>query len=105
MASGTGVATGSMSESVLDSIFKVIQSRKINAPAGSYTAELFAGGEDRILKKVGEEAIEVIVAAKGEGDDRVVYEMADLVYHCMVLLAQRGLTWEAIEAELARRVK
>jgi phosphoribosyl-ATP pyrophosphohydrolase len=92
-------------ESVVGSVFKVVESRKSNAPVGSYTAELFAGGEDRILKRVGEEAIEVIVAAKGEGDDRVVYEMADLVYHCLVLLAERGLTWQAIETELARRVK
>ena len=95
----------SVGESIVRSIFKVVESRKVNAPAGSYTAELFAGGEDLILKKVGEEAVEVIVAAKGEGDERVVYEMADLVYHCLVLLAERGLSWEAIETELARRVK
>ena len=101
MPSVTGPVTGS----VVGSVFNVVESRKANAPAGSYTAELFAGGEDRILKKIGEEAIEVIVAAKGEGDDRVVYEMADLVYHCLVLLAERGLAWEAIENELARRVK
>ncbi len=88
---------------VLDELFAIIESRKSQAPAGSYTARLLAAGEDEIIKKVGEEAVEVIVAAKGQGDARLVAEVADLVYHTMVLLAARGLTWQAVEEELARR--
>jgi phosphoribosyl-ATP pyrophosphohydrolase len=64
---------------------------------------LFAAGENEIVKKVGEEAIEVIVAAKGQGDERVVSEVADLIYHTLVLLAARGIAWRAVEDELARR--
>ncbi|MBI4788685.1 MAG: phosphoribosyl-ATP diphosphatase [Chloroflexi bacterium] len=90
---------------VLDRLFATIESRKTNAPEGSYTAKLFAAGEDEIVKKIGEEAIEVIVAAKGQGDARVVSELADLIYHAMVLLASRGITWRAVEEELARRMK
>lgn len=92
-------------ESVVQSVFEVVQSRRSSASPDSYTAKLFSAGENEIVKKVGEEAIEVIVAANGEGDERVVYEMADLVYHCLVLLAARGLTWGDVEAELARRIK
>ncbi|MFN8439930.1 MAG: phosphoribosyl-ATP diphosphatase [Caldilineaceae bacterium] len=90
---------------VIQSLFTTIQARKLNPPSGSYTAKLFADGENEILKKMGEEVVEVIVAAKGQGDDRVIYEMADLVYHSLVLLAARGLEWSQIEEELARRVK
>ncbi len=90
---------------VLDQLFAMIESRKVSAPADSYTARLFAAGENEIVKKIGEEAIEVIVAAKGQGDARVVSEMADLVYHSMVLLASRGIAWHAVEEELARRFK
>ncbi|MBI5653772.1 MAG: phosphoribosyl-ATP diphosphatase [Chloroflexi bacterium] len=88
---------------VLNQLYAVIASRKTNAPAGSYTAQLFAAGENEIVKKVGEEAIEVIVAAKGQGDARVVSEVADLIYHTLVLLASRGIAWRAVEDELARR--
>ncbi len=90
---------------VLDQLFATIEARKRNPPAGSYTATLFQAGENEIVKKVGEEAIEVIVAAKGQGDERVVSETADLVYHVMVLLAARGIAWHAVEDELARRFK
>jgi phosphoribosyl-ATP pyrophosphohydrolase len=90
---------------VIEALFQTIQERKQNPPPGSYTASLFARGENEICKKIGEEAVEVILAAKGEGDDRVIYEMADLVYHNLVLLAARGLTWNAVEQELARRFK
>ncbi len=90
---------------VLDQLFATIESRKVSAPADSYTARLFAAGENEIVKKIGEEAIEVIVAAKGQGDARVVSEMADLVYHSMVLLASRDIAWHAVEEELARRFK
>jgi phosphoribosyl-ATP pyrophosphohydrolase len=90
---------------VLDTLYTMIASRKSNPPPDSYTAKLFAAGEDEIVKKLGEEAIEVIVAAKGQGEDRIVYEMADLIYHAMVLLASRGIAWRAVEEELARRFR
>jgi phosphoribosyl-ATP pyrophosphohydrolase len=92
-------------DNILQTLFTTIMARKENPPAGSYTAQLFAAGEDEILKKIGEEAIEVIVAAKSQGDERIIYEMADMVYHSMVLLALRGISWNEIENELARRVK
>ncbi|MBI3915168.1 MAG: phosphoribosyl-ATP diphosphatase [Chloroflexi bacterium] len=90
---------------VLTELFATIQARKTSAPAESYTARLFAAGEDEIVKKVGEEAIEVIVAAKGQGDARVIAETADLFYHALVLLAARGIAWRAVEDELAQRMK
>lgn len=89
--------------STLDQLWATIQARKTTMPEGSYTAFLFQKGENEILKKLGEEAIEVLIAAKGEGDERVIYESADMIYHLLVLLAARGLTWRQIEAELARR--
>ena len=88
---------------VIEELFAVIEARKANAPAGSYTAQLFAHGENEMLKKMGEEMVEVIVAAKGETTERVIYELADVVYHTLVFLAARGLSWTAVEAELARR--
>jgi phosphoribosyl-ATP pyrophosphohydrolase len=87
----------------LQDLFALVQSRRQSAPAGSYTARLFAAGEDEIVKKVGEEAVEVILAAKGQGDERLVSEVADLFYHALVLLAARGLTLLDVEAELERR--
>ena len=93
-----------MSE-VLEALERTIEDRKQNPPPGSYTATLFAAGMPRIAQKVGEEGVETVVAALSQGDDRVVAEMADLVYHCLVLLAARGLRWGAVEAELAQRFK
>ena len=87
----------------LDQLFELVRSRRENAPAGSYTAKLFAAGEDEMVKKVGEEAIEVVLAVKGQGNQRVVEEMADLYYHSLVLLASRGLSLADVEAELERR--
>lgn len=87
----------------LTRLWATIEARKAQRPAGSYTVQLLEAGENEILKKVGEEAVEVIIAAKGEGNDRVLYESADLIYHVMVLLAARDLTWGDVEAELARR--
>jgi len=87
----------------LDQLFELVHSRRDNAPPGSYTAQLFAAGEDEIVKKVGEEAIEVVLAVKGQGNQRVVEEMADLYYHSLVLLAARGLSLADVEAELERR--
>jgi len=87
---------------VLDELFAVILDRKENPTAGSYTAKLLADG-DEALKKVGEEAIEVVLAGKGQSDQRLVEESADLLYHLLVLLASRGLTLDVVRAELARR--
>ncbi len=77
--------------------------RKNHPTAESYTARLLAAGENEIVKKIGEEAVEVILAAKGQGDGRVIEESADLLYHLLVLLVSRGLSWTDVEAELARR--
>jgi phosphoribosyl-ATP pyrophosphohydrolase len=87
----------------LTKVFDVIQDRRANPKPGSYTNQLFFRGEDEIIKKIGEEAVEVILAVKGQGDERVISELADLTYHCLVLLAQRGLTPEDVAAELERR--
>lgn len=89
--------------SMLERLYQIICARRDAPRADSYTSHLLARGEDQILKKIGEEAIEVIVAAKGQGDQRLVEEIADLTYHLLVLLALRGLRPADIEAELARR--
>jgi len=88
---------------IMERLWAVIQDRKAHPRAGSYTCQLLEAGQARILKKIGEEAIEVIVAAQSEGDERLVSELADLTYHLLVLLAARDLTWADVEAELARR--
>lgn len=91
--------------SFLHTLFQTIQDRKKNPKAGSYTNTLFEMGEDEIIKKVGEEAVEIILAAKGQGDQRLIEESADLMYHLLVLLAHKGLTLEDVERELERRHK
>lgn len=93
----------SATSTILDELFDVILDRHANRPPGSYTARLLNAGDDEILRKVGEETMEVILAAKGQGDDRLVSEVADLLYHLLVLLAARGLTLADVEAELRRR--
>jgi len=93
-----------MSET-LQQLWSTIESRKQNPPPGSYTAELFAAGIPRIAQKVGEEAVETAVAALSEGDDRLLSEMADLIYHCLVLLSAKNLSWADLQDELARRFK
>ncbi len=87
----------------LTDLFEIVQARKTNPPPDSYTARLLAAGEDEIVKKVGEEAVEVILAVKGQGEARVISEVADLLYHTLVLLAARDLTLAEVEAELTRR--
>ncbi len=87
----------------IDQLYQIICDRRDNPSAGSYTARLLAAGEDEIVKKVGEEAIEVILAAKSQGDQRLVEEVADLTYHVLVLLAAHRLKPEDIRAELERR--
>lgn len=87
----------------LNDLYTIILERKKHPQSGSYTCALFAKGEDEILKKVGEEAVEVILAAKSQGNPRLVEESADLLYHLLVLLAARDLSPADVEAELERR--
>jgi phosphoribosyl-ATP pyrophosphohydrolase len=87
----------------LNQVFALVADRKTNPKPGSYTNSLFDAGEDEIVKKIGEEAVEVILAVKGQGDERVISELADLTYHCLVLLAHRGLSPADVAAELERR--
>jgi phosphoribosyl-ATP pyrophosphohydrolase len=88
---------------ILNDLYATILDRQANPKPGSYTTALFAAGTDEIVKKVGEEAIEVILAAKAQSDQRVIEESADLLYHLWVLLALRGVTPAQIEAELDAR--
>jgi phosphoribosyl-ATP pyrophosphohydrolase len=88
---------------MLNELFELIEERKAERPSGSYTTELLNGGEDGILKKVGEEAMEVILAAKGQGRERLIEETADLFYHVLVMLSYKGLTLADVEAELRNR--
>lgn len=81
----------------------IIKERKEDPPEGSYTASLFAGGVDAIAQKVGEEAVELVIAAKGESDDRFLNESADLLYHVLVLLTDRGYSLEDVEKVLEGR--
>ncbi|WP_196805046.1 bifunctional phosphoribosyl-AMP cyclohydrolase/phosphoribosyl-ATP diphosphatase HisIE [Butyrivibrio sp. VCB2006] len=90
-------------QKVLDNVFGVIQDRKVNPREGSYTNYLFDKGLDKILKKVGEEATEMVIAAKNEGSNEIVYEMSDFLYHMMVLMAEKNVSWEEITDELSRR--
>ncbi|MBN2500657.1 MAG: phosphoribosyl-ATP diphosphatase [Anaerolineales bacterium] len=88
---------------MLPKLFALIADRKAKMPPDSYTTSLFSSGEDEILKKVGEEAMEVILAAKGQGQQRLIEETADLFYHLFVMLAHYDLTLADIEAELEKR--
>jgi phosphoribosyl-AMP cyclohydrolase / phosphoribosyl-ATP pyrophosphohydrolase len=87
----------------LVALAQTIAQRKNDAPEGSYTAKLFAGGVDRIGKKIGEEATEVVIASKNADRGELVWETTDLLYHVLVLLAERGVTLDEIGDELARR--
>ncbi len=88
---------------MIDELYTIILERKAHPRQGSYTNQLLQAGENKILKKINEEATEVIVAAKAEGDQRLVEEVSDLFYHTLVLLASRGIDLEAVKAELRRR--
>jgi phosphoribosyl-ATP pyrophosphohydrolase/phosphoribosyl-AMP cyclohydrolase len=88
---------------VLGELSRVIHDRKEKMPEGSYTSKLFAAGVDRILKKVGEEAGEVIIAAKNHSKEEIAWEVSDLLYHLLVLLAQEGVSLEDVAKELQGR--
>jgi phosphoribosyl-ATP pyrophosphohydrolase len=92
-----------MSSDILQRLTETLEARKQASPESSYVAKLFSKGEDAILKKVGEEAMEVILASKEGDKTHLVYETADLWFHCMVLLAQHGLSAADVLNELARR--
>lgn len=87
----------------LEGLYQLLQSRKKELPEGSYTTYLFQKGLDKILKKVGEESTEVIIAGKAEDKAETIYEIADLAYHVLVLMVQMGISVEDIRAELASR--
>ena len=87
----------------LEGLYQLLQSRKRELPEGSYTTYLFQKGLDKILKKVGEESAEVIIAGKAEDKAETIYEIADLAYHVLVLMVQMGISVEDIRAELASR--
>ncbi|SDZ83173.1 phosphoribosyl-ATP pyrophosphatase [Thiothrix caldifontis] len=92
-----------MNDNVLAQLAEVLESRKQAEPDSSYVAKLYAKGLDAILKKIGEEATETVMAAKDGEKDKIVYEVADLWFHTLVLLAQQGLHPDAVLEELARR--
>ena len=87
----------------LDGLYNLLIGRKNDKPEGSYTTYLFEKGIDKILKKVGEESTEVIIAAKADDKKETVYEIADLAYHVMVLMVQMGISVDDIKRELAGR--
>ena len=93
-----------MSETI-DALVATIQDRQAHPRPDSYTCKLLSSGQARILKKVGEEAAEVVIAGALEGEERLLSETADLFYHLLVLLVSQGLTWDQVEAELRRRFK
>jgi phosphoribosyl-ATP pyrophosphohydrolase/phosphoribosyl-AMP cyclohydrolase len=90
---------------LLDQLYELIESRERERPAGSYTTYLFNEGLDKILKKVGEESAETIIAAKNDDDARLTAEASDLLYHLLVLLVARGLSLADVAEELASRRK
>mgnify|MGYP002525063959 CR=1 FL=1 len=88
---------------ILEQLADVLDQRKQESAENSYVASLYAQGLDTILKKIGEEATETVIAAKNGDHEQIIYETADLWFHCMVLLADQGLRPEQVLAELQRR--
>ncbi|GBE00310.1 phosphoribosyl-ATP pyrophosphatase [bacterium BMS3Abin07] len=92
-----------MGKKIIKRLYDLILERKEHPVKDSYTCRLFKTGKDEILKKIGEEAIEVIVASKGQTRDRLISEIADLIYHTLVLMAEEGIKPEDVYAELESR--
>lgn len=88
---------------VFESVMSVIKDRKVHPKEGSYTNYLFDKGIDKILKKLGEEATEIVIASKNPNPNEIKYEISDFLYHMMVLMVEKGVTWEEIVEELAKR--
>lgn len=95
--------SASLNEFSLDGLYELLKGRYIEKPQGSYTTYLFEQGIDKILKKVGEESTEVIVAGKGGDKAETIYEIADLTYHVLVLMVYMGISVEEVISELAKR--
>lgn len=89
----------------LNELYEVVLNRKANRVEGSYTSYLFDKGLDKILKKVGEESAEVIIAAKNDDKSELVYEISDLLYHLTVLMVEKGVDYKDIDEELEKRRK
>jgi phosphoribosyl-ATP pyrophosphohydrolase/phosphoribosyl-AMP cyclohydrolase len=87
----------------LENLYALVRTRRVERPKDSYTTYLFDQGLDKILKKVGEESAETIIAAKNDGTQALISEVSDLLYHLVVLLVERGVSLEEVGAELARR--
>lgn len=96
---------GQITSAILSELYDVIQQKRIHGGEKSYTKYLFTSGQDKILKKVGEEAAETIIASKNNNNGEVVYEMSDLWYHCLVLLAYHNISPSELLAELGSRRK
>jgi phosphoribosyl-ATP pyrophosphohydrolase len=92
-----------MSDDILARLMAVLESRKSGDPSSSYVAKLYDQGIDTILKKIGEESAETIIAAKSGDKEQIIYEVADLWFHSLVLLAQQNLTAQQVLDELDRR--
>ncbi|HWY79331.1 MAG TPA: phosphoribosyl-ATP diphosphatase [Candidatus Sulfotelmatobacter sp.] len=88
---------------ICEELYKIIEDRKKNMPKGSYIASLFRGGNDRIIQKIGEEATEVVIAAKNESKERIIFEVADLLFHILVLLSAKDIEPKEIMQELKIR--
>lgn len=88
---------------ILNKVYETIEDRKENPREGSYTNYLFEKGIDKMLKKIGEESAEIIIASKNPDKREVVYEMADFLYHMMVVMVERDIQWEELYDELIRR--
>ena len=94
-----------MENNVLNELYDVVMTRKTEPQEGSYTSYLFDAGLDQILKKIGEESAETIIAAKNGDKEPLIGEISDLIYHLTVMMAQCGVTYEEIFAELSERSK
>ncbi|RMG50524.1 MAG: phosphoribosyl-ATP diphosphatase [Gammaproteobacteria bacterium] len=92
-----------MNQTILEQVYEVLQARKQADPGSSYVASLYHKGLDAILKKIGEEATETVMAAKDGESDKIVYEVADLWFHTLILLAQTDIPPQQVLAELERR--
>lgn len=88
---------------ILTEVSAVINDRKEKMPEGSYTTYLFTKGQDKILKKVGEETAEVIIASKNNVKEEILYETSDLLYHLSVLLSYHNISWDEVAEELKKR--
>lgn len=88
---------------ILDEVYEVILDRKSNPKDGAYTTYLFEKGGDKICKKLGEEAMETIIAAKNHNKEETIFELSDLMYHMMVLMVEEGISWKDMYHELKNR--